>query len=219
MSDQDKLAYGVGASMANNISSLNDTYKALDIDMEMVKKGFNDQIAKQSQMSEEEMMQQAQIFGQKLHFAQKQAAEEEKEAKLAENKKFLEENLNKGFTATESGLQYKLVQAAPEGAAKPAETDTVRVHYTGTFTDGKKFDSSLDRGQAFEFSLSGGVIQGWLEGVKLMEVGSKYQFVIPSDLAYGPVGRPGMPGNSILVFDIELLEIVSPEEEAQRQEG
>ncbi|MFL6542302.1 MAG: FKBP-type peptidyl-prolyl cis-trans isomerase, partial [Chthoniobacterales bacterium] len=82
--------------------------------------------------------------------------------------------------------------------------DTVTVNYRGTFTDGTEFDSSYKRGEPISFPLSG-VIAGWTEGVQLMKVGSKYQFVVPSNLAYGPNGRPGIPPNSTLVFEVELL--------------
>ncbi|MCW8879028.1 MAG: FKBP-type peptidyl-prolyl cis-trans isomerase [Kangiellaceae bacterium] len=215
LTDQDKMAYGVGASMATNISMLNEQYKALDLDLKMVKQGFEDTLAQNSKLSEEEIIQQSQIFGQKLQFAQQQQRQQEMQEMQANNEKYLTENLAKGFTKTESGLQYKVVTPAAEGAAKPSATDTVKVHYTGTFTDGKKFDSSVDKGQPFTFSLRGGVIQGWLEGVKLMSVGSKFQFVIPPELGYGFNERPGMPSGSILIFDVELLEIVKQEEQAQ----
>jgi FKBP-type peptidyl-prolyl cis-trans isomerase FkpA len=86
---------------------------------------------------------------------------------------------------------------------------TVDVHYTGWLTDGKKFDSSLDRGQPFSFPLGGGrVIQGWDKGVVGMKVGGKRKLTIPGDLAYGTRGYPGLiPPNATLVFEVELLAV------------
>jgi FKBP-type peptidyl-prolyl cis-trans isomerase len=81
------------------------------------------------------------------------------------------------------------------------------VHYTGTLTDGTKFDSSVDRGQPAEFPLRG-VIRGWTEGLQYMKEGAKYEFYIPGDLAYGPQGRPPtIPPNATLVFQVELLKV------------
>jgi len=87
--------------------------------------------------------------------------------------------------------------------------NNIRVHYTGTLTDGTKFDSSLDRGQPFAFTLGGGqVIRGWDEGLIGMQVGEKRKLTIPSDLAYGDKGIGPIPANSTLIFDVELMEIV-----------
>lgn len=211
LQEKDKIAYAIGTNMADSVLGINTEFKALTMDLDVVQQGFKDRIASQSKLTDEEIAEQFQIFQGKMQFAQQQKAEEAKATKMAENETYLTENLAKGFTKTESGLQYKVLTAAAEGAAMPTATDRVKVHYTGTFTDGTQFDSSVERGEPFEFSLSGGVIKGWLEGVKLMSVGSKVQFVIPPELGYGFSGRPGMPAGSILIFDVELLEILKPE--------
>jgi len=108
---------------------------------------------------------------------------------------------------TSSGLKY--VDLVIGKGATPKNGDTVYVHYTGWLTNGKKFDSSVDRGQPFSFALGRGqVIRGWDEGVASMRVGGKRKLTIPSELAYGSRGYPGViPPNSTLVFDVELLKI------------
>lgn len=109
--------------------------------------------------------------------------------------------------STKSGLKY--VDKVVGAGAQPKTGQTVRVHYTGWLTDGKKFDSSVDRGQPFEFVIGvGQVIKGWDEGVSTMKVGSKRKLIIPSNLAYGKTGAGNsIPPDSTLVFDVELLGI------------
>ncbi|MGD1955495.1 MAG: FKBP-type peptidyl-prolyl cis-trans isomerase [Sphingomonadales bacterium] len=111
---------------------------------------------------------------------------------------------------TDSGLAYEVIE---EGTgASPAVTDTVVVHYTGLLKDGTVFDSSRDSGEPATFPLNG-VIPGWTEGLQLMKVGSRYKFLIPSELAYGSSGAGGViPPNADLVFDVELLEIATAPE-------
>ena len=105
------------------------------------------------------------------------------------------------------GLEYWDIKEGTGAVAKAG--DTVKVHYTGWLTNGKKFDSSVDRGQPFGFKLGAGqVIKGWDEGVAGMKVGGKRTLIIPSSLGYGPNGNPPViPGNSTLIFDVELLKV------------
>jgi len=126
-----------------------------------------------------------------------------------ESDPYLKENgRQEGIKVTGSGLQYLVLT---EGVGpKPKSSDTVKVHYKGTLTDGKEFDSSYKRGEPISFPLSG-VIKGWTEGLQLMNVGSKYRFFIPSRLAYGDpgikdnLGNVMIPGGATLIFDVELL--------------
>jgi peptidyl-prolyl cis-trans isomerase A (cyclophilin A) len=115
-----------------------------------------------------------------------------------------EEETGGTMQKTASGLIYFV---AREGdGPSPTASDTVQVHYRGTFLDGKEFDSSYSRNAPATFPLNG-VISGWTEGVALMKTGAKWRFIIPGDLAYGPRGRSGIPPNATLVFDIELLAV------------
>ncbi len=129
--------------------------------------------------------------------------EEEKNKIKMENE--LKE-LTKGSIVTESGLAYKILKKG-NGIEKPTAESTVTVHYTGKLTNGKVFDSSVDRGEPISFPLNR-VIPGWTEGLQLMVVGDKFLFIIPSDLAYGSRGIPqaGIEPNSTLIFEVELLE-------------
>ena len=128
------------------------------------------------------------------------------ESALEKGEKFLKQNATKeGVKTTASGLQYKVLK---EGTGKsPKATDTVLVHYRGTLIDGTEFDSSYKRNEPIEFPLNQ-VIKGWTEGVQLMKEGAKYQFYIPSKLAYGSRGAGGAIGpDETLIFDVELLKV------------
>jgi FKBP-type peptidyl-prolyl cis-trans isomerase len=137
--------------------------------------------------------------------AEEKRKEDGEKAKVA-GEAFLAANKTKdGVQVTASGLQYKVLKAA-EGA-KAKGDDVVEVHYRGTLVDGTEFDSSYSRGQPASFGLSR-VIKGWTEGLQLMPVGSKYQFVIPSELAYGQNGSPPkIPPHSTLIFEVDLLSV------------
>lgn len=111
-----------------------------------------------------------------------------------------------GWTTTPSGLQWHRVKRASSKSPHPKPDDVVTIHYTGTFIDGRKFDSSRDRGEPATFPLPA-LIKGWQEGVPLMRVGERFEFVIPSDIAYGSRTRPPIHPNSTLLFDIELIAI------------
>jgi FKBP-type peptidyl-prolyl cis-trans isomerase len=203
-SESQKISYILGTQIGN-ISKQSE----LEVNIDLFAQGLNDLVN-----GSELAMTQAEISSFMASFQQKaqEKLQAEMEAKGTENTRkglaFLGANKKKpGVKETASGLQYKVITVG-EGA-KPAATDKVKVHYSGTLIDGKEFDSSYKRNQPAEFGLNQ-VIKGWTEGVQLMNVGSKYEFYIPSGLAYGPNGPAGIGPNQTLIFTVELLEITTP---------
>jgi FKBP-type peptidyl-prolyl cis-trans isomerase len=193
--DEAKVSYGLGMMIGERILK---QYSDLDFDL-LVQAMKAQKAGEATQMSMEE----AQTA---LQAQQEKTAMEASAAASTLGQAFLETNkAREGVMVTESGLQYEVLTAA-EGA-KPTIDDTVSVHYAGTLTDGTEFDSSISRGEPASFPLKG-VIPGWTEGLQLMNLGSKYRFVIPSDLAYGDRGAGQTIGpGATLVFEVELLEI------------
>jgi len=135
------------------------------------------------------------------------AQEKKAEGNLAEGRAFLAENGKKpGIVTTATGLQYEVLQMG--NGPKPTADQTVKVNYRGTLINGKEFDSSYKRGEPAEFPVNA-VIPGWTEALQLMPVGSRWKLFIPSDLAYGQHGAGAdIPGNSTLIFEVELMDIV-----------
>ena len=147
------------------------------------------------------------ITGSPGGLSEKEVKERDKK-NMEQGKEFLKKNKEKsGVKTTASGLQYKVIK---DGSGKsPSVNNKVEVHYRGTFLDGKEFDSSYKRNQTITFPL-GGVIKGWTEGLQLMKEGAKYEFYIPSELAYGSSGTPGtqgIPPHSVLIFEVELIKV------------
>ena len=203
MTEQQKISYALGMNIMGNLAEL-----PIEIDVESVISAIKDVSAeKETALKVEEYHKYMQEFQKKVQEAGQQAV-----TKAAENNKkagaeFLAENAKKeGVKVTPSGLQYRVIT---EGSgAKPSASSKVKVHYTGKLTDGTVFDSSVQRGEPIDFALNQ-VIPGWTEGVQLMTPGSKYEFVIPSDLAYGDRGAGNaIPPGATLVFEVELLAVL-----------
>lgn len=207
-----KSAYAIGLSMGRYIGSTLEKQQELgvELDNETILRGVKDGFSDAGQMSDEEIQTALTAYDEHINGLIETQAQEQAAATLEEGKTFLEENAKRdGVKVTESGLQYEVLTEG-EGA-KPAAEDVVTVHYTGTLVDGTTFDSSVERGEPASFPLNQ-VIPGWTEGVQLMSVGSKYKLFIPSDLGYGESGAGSIPGNAVLVFEVELLDIKAAEQ-------
>jgi FKBP-type peptidyl-prolyl cis-trans isomerase FklB len=197
---KDKVSYAIGLDMGHNLKR-----NELDIDPDVLARGIKDVMSGNPVMTDEEAKETLMALQQDLQAKQMERTKalgtknkQEGDAFLAKNKK------EKGVKTLSSGLQYTVIT---KGKGKsPKASDTVTVNYTGSLIDGTVFDSSYKRGQPATFPV-GGVIKGWTEALQLMKEGSKWHLVIPSDLAYGEQGRPGIPPNSVLIFDVELISI------------
>ena len=195
--DDQKVLYALGVMLGRNVANLN----IAPAELELVKRGLADgATGKKPAVEIEQYAPKIQAFAQSRAAAQ--AVAEKGKAQAFRDAAAKEA----GAVTTNSGLVFTSLKA---GTGKsPSGTDTVRVHYRGTLTDGTEFDSSYKRGQPIEFPLNG-VIACWTEGVQKMKVGEKAKLVCPSDIAYGDRGAPpAIPGGATLVFEVELLDIV-----------
>src|SRR5258706_4612760 len=208
-----KMSYAVGLEMGKNITNY-----MVDLDPEALAAGLRDVVSgKKSAITDREAMEAVNEFRNQIKAKrgeqQKMMQEKNKEAGLKNKKEgdtFLAENKKKeGWKTTPNGLQYKILT---QGKGKiPTSNDTVIAHYRGTLVNGTEFDSSYKRGEPVPFGVTR-VIKGWTEALLMIPVGSKWQLVIPSELAYGENGRPSIPPNSVLQFDIELINIQGDEQ-------
>lgn len=203
-----KASYGIGLNMGKSLAQEGMD----DLDSKAVAQGIEDAIGKKDQKLKDEELVEAFAALQKR--AEARVAAMTEEASKA-GKKFLEDNAKReGVITTASGLQYEVVTKGD--GAQPSATDVVSVHYEGTLTDGKVFDSSIKRGSPIDLPVSG-VIPGWVEALQLMHVGEKVKLFIPSELAYGAQSpSPEIPANSVLIFDLELLSIKDPAAQAAK---
>ncbi|MBN1497651.1 MAG: FKBP-type peptidyl-prolyl cis-trans isomerase [Spirochaetes bacterium] len=196
-SDNSKVSYGIGTQFARDMKN-----RGMELDMNAFNLAVEDVMkGRESRLKDEEIRNAFQKLSEEL--MKKQTAKASENMKLGEE--FLEKNKKKqGVQVTKSGIQYRVIK---DGAGVPPKaSDTVKVHYKGTLIDGTEFDSSYKRNQPAEFPLDQ-VIPGWTEGLQLMKPGSKYELVIPSALGYGAQGNQSIPGNSVLIFEVELLEV------------
>lgn len=193
----DSVSYAIGIDIATNL--IKSGFE--DLNTEALAKGFAD-----IYQEKEDVMDPQTANTYVMTYLNKEKMRKG-EANLKEAVEFLAENATKeGVVTTESGLQYKIIT---EGTGpKPLATDKIKVYYKGTLIDGREFDGT-DIATPAEFRVNG-VIQGWIEGLQLMPVGSKWEFYIHPDLAYGANPRPGgiIEANHLLIFEVEMLEIL-----------
>jgi FKBP-type peptidyl-prolyl cis-trans isomerase len=200
-SSKEKASYALGANIGKQLKQNN-----ADIDTDVYMKALKEALSGgKVLMTDEQIRETLMAFQTELRTRTLDKNKKDGDAFLAENKK------KEGIVTTPSGLQYQVVT---KGSGKvPGSNDTVVCHYRGTLITGEEFDSSYKRSEPSSFPVTG-VIKGWTEALLLMPVGSKWKLFIPSDLAYGERGRPSIPPNSALLFDIELVSIKDPSEAA-----
>ena len=206
MNELDSISYSYGHQIGQTFKKIQeDSDGKYSLNMEQFTEGIKDFLSDTSKISTEDQQAILQSFGQKMQEIAMEKQKLESNTMKESGIKFLETNGKlDGVKTTASGLQYKIIKEGD--GPSPKATDKVSVHYVGTMLDGSTFDSSRDRGTPASFGLNQ-VISGWTEGLQLMKVGSTYEFFITSDLAYGDQGNQGIPGGSVLKFEVELLGI------------
>lgn len=203
--ETDKVSYAIGQQFGTTI-----VQNEIEVNVKALLQGMEDVLTKAEPALTAEEMQAAMMSLQTKMAEKKEAMMGEMKEEAAKNLEianaFLAENgAKEGVVTLESGMQY-IIEAAGDGE-KPAATSKVKVHYRGTLLDGTQFDSSYDRGEPAVFGVNQ-VIAGWQEALQLMAPGAKLKLFIPPNLAYGETGNARIPGNSLLIFDVELIEIV-----------
>jgi FKBP-type peptidyl-prolyl cis-trans isomerase len=203
-----KVSYAIGMNLGSNWKR--NGLEAEQISLDVLTRAIKDSMAgTNTLLSEQQAQETLRTFSQDMQAKAQEKRRLEAEGNKKKGETFLAENKAKpGVVTLPSGLQYKIVT---EGSGdSPKATDNVSVKYRGTLLDGTEFDSTAKRGdQPASFNVTG-VVKGWTEALQLMKPGAKWQLFIPSDLAYGDGGRPGIPPGSTLLFDIELLSVQAP---------
>jgi FKBP-type peptidyl-prolyl cis-trans isomerase FkpA len=196
MTDEQKTLYAIGLVMSRSLRQ----FDLSAAELEIVKRGLTDATAGKPTVELDE-------WGPRIQPLANARAERITAREKVESAAYLTKAATQvGAVKTDSGIVYTETQAG--AGASPTASDRVKVHYRGTLINGTEFDSSYARNEPAEFPL-GGVIKCWTEGVQRMKVGGKARLVCPSDLAYGDGGNQAIPGGAALIFEIELLEIVS----------
>jgi FKBP-type peptidyl-prolyl cis-trans isomerase FklB len=198
--DKDRASYAIGMMLGHNWQQ-----QGLDVDYDLVLRGVKDITSGQpTLMTQPEMTATLEKFKQELAVKQQKMHEELVAKNRADGAEFLATNKNNpGVITLPDGLQYEVITNG--SGPVPSPSDIVTVNYRGMLIDGTEFDSSYKRGQPAEFPV-GGVIHGWTEALEKMNVGSKWKLFIPSELAYGERGNRGIPPDSVLIFEVELLD-------------
>ena len=195
---KDSTSYSLGADLGDNLKRQN-----VEIDFDVFMAGLMDGM-ETGMVKLDQKQRRAVMANLQKSIRDKSKIEAEGNLKTAEE--FLEQNKkNTGIKETPSGLQYRVINEGK--GSSPKKDDKVKVHYVGKLLDGSEFDNSLDRGEPTEFGLTQ-VIRGWTEGLQLMNKGAKYELFIHPKMAYGARPRPQIPGNSLLIFEVELIDII-----------
>jgi FKBP-type peptidyl-prolyl cis-trans isomerase len=201
-SSQDSVSYSIGLNIGKNLKA-----QKVKVNLAAMSKGVKDILdSAKALLTDEQADMVMREFQQRMMAKQQEEASAAGEKNKKDGEAFLAANKTKeGVKTTASGLQYKVITMGT--GPKPKPEQTVTVHYKGTLIDGTEFDSSIKRGQPAEFGVSQ-VIPGWIEGIQLMPVGSKFEFYIPSNLANGERGAGAQIGpHATLVFEVELLSV------------
>lgn len=201
----DESSYAVGVLMGKNIEGIMETQKEyFTYNQDRVIAGVQDTLKKTGKLTDEDLQKQLQALDDFLSEKEAKILEEKSKETIAAGNKFRADYEKKaGVKKTASGLLYK-IEKAGEGAS-PKATDTVKVHYKGTLTDGTEFDSSYARNEPIEFQLNQ-LIPAWIEAIPLLKKGGKMEIVAAPELAYGDRQAGRIPANSTLIFEIELLD-------------